>query len=657
MAQISYKQRECDTCGGRLIYLKDEKEYVCAYCGNRYEKTESYDGQYSVRHAALQALSAIAKRNYELAEDNLNDCQKIDPNYPGTTVARMSYCLLHAGMKQAEGDSLASKNYINQAIEQYRKLPPAFSEVECDLEADFYENLDSEDIRSLLISNFGLFKDNARASYIDEMFDPSKVRGNATNALIREISQEDWEAVDALIGAQGEYDVDTFLGELLAKYPSSQQKSINVSAVLSRGVDGDRARETLSNYLLNARDDADIQAAIVSSFANTGISPEGRAVVHVIRQTPSAESSLSIVKAICEVPQRDSDVEVIIDGVLTSGDGATIKSVIELLSTSGSFLTYQVSSFKTLACRTDLSPDAKIEAIRTATRYGLTAKKEQALFGEILELPLPIEEKKELLAALGEDIKAINPTLIDRYLMHSSVDGVGKAEVLETLIKYIPARESLSYSAKRYVTASVDGMEARNKVVMVLGREGLVEQADNLSGMLAGSDQAYGIEATRDLKESGIKVGPMALNDYLTKTLGTNEFSSQTFDELYTPESKTTLEAFVRFVFDAPDAGDKAEHAGKLAKRLMGSFVDFRIKTDTPSGSFEGPLLHAYLLKTADGQKTVNDIAHLLLETARKPNCEMTLNNKTKKFKKFVSSGEVKLSEASAAFCTAMRIA
>ena len=657
MAQISYKQRECDTCGGRLIYQKEEKEYVCTYCGNRYEKTESYDGQYSVRHAALQALSAIAKRNYELAEDNLNDCQKIDPNYPGTIVARMSYCLLHAGMKQAEGDSLTSKNYINQAIEQYRKLPQAFDEIECDLEADFYENLDSEDIRSLLITNFGLFKDSARASYIDEMFDPSKVHGNATNALVREISQEDWEAVDALIGAQGKYDVDAFLGELLAKYPSGQQKSINVATVLSRGVEGDRARETLSNYLLSTQDDAATQASVVSSFAKMGISPEGHAAVHVIKQKPSAEDSLSIVKAVCEIPQRDSDVEVIVDGVLTSADNATIKSVIELLSTSGSYLAYQVSSLKVLACRADLSPDAKIDVIRTATRYGLTAKKEQALLGEVLESPLPIDAKKKLLAALGEDIKAINPTLIDRYLMHSSVDGIGKAEILETLIKYIPARESLSYSAKRYVAASVDSMETRNKVVAVLGREGLVEQADNLSGMLVGADQTYGIEATRDLKESGIKVGPMALNDYLAKALGTSEFSSQAFDELYTPESKATLEVFVKFVFDAPDSGDKAEHAGKLAKGLMGNLTGFRIKTDTPSGSFEGPLFHAYLLKTADGPKTVNDIAHLLLETARKPNCEITLNNKTKKFKKFVSSGEARLSEASAAFCSAMRIA
>ena len=655
MALISYRQRECETCGGPLEYHADKKEYVCKYCGNRYEKTESYDGQFSVRHAALQALSAIARRNCELAEDNLNDCQKIDPAYPGSIIARMSYCLLRAGIAQAEGDGLASANYINQAIDQYRKLPSSFDEIACDTEADFYESIDSEDVRSLLITNFNLMKDETRAQRIDEAFDPSKVHGDATNALVREMRQGDWAAVDALIGAQGRYDVDAFLPLLLDSYPNCEQKARDVSIALARGADGTRMREALSRYVAGASDDVGIRAAVISAFAERGIAPQGEAVANWLASGPDQGEVNTIVSATCTTTLSDDDAEAIVESALAHLDAASIENVIAILAGSESFISYQVSALTSFFTRADQTSDDKVAVYRCVAANGLTNKKKQALFGELLNASVPISEKRLLADVIGTDIGAINPTLIERYLLHSTVDGAGKADLVSELVKHVPARESLAYAAKRYASSGTDSPEAKNKVIAALAREGLIERIDDLGGTLEGDSPGQSVETARGMKEAGVGVGPTALNDYLGKTLGTSEYSGRVFDELYIPQCRISRENFIRFLFDAPDEQGKAERAAKLARALTGTLADLRIKADTPSGSFEGPLLHAYLLKTTDGAPTVNAIGGVLLETARKPNCEVTLNGSTKKFKKFVSSGQVQLSEPAAAFWASMR--
>ena len=81
---ISFKQRVCETCGGDLVLDQARGCYVCMYCGNTYERSESYDGNLSVRNAALQALNSVASLGgsldkWDTVEDNLNDCLKIDP--------------------------------------------------------------------------------------------------------------------------------------------------------------------------------------------------------------------------------------------------------------------------------------------------------------------------------------------------------------------------------------------------------------------------------------------------------------------------------------------------------------------------------------------------------------------------------------------------
>ena len=660
MALVGYKQRECSTCGGHLVYHKDTKEYECTYCGNRYDKTESYDGQFSVRHAAQQVLSALASRNMELVEENLNDCQKIDPSYPGTIIAQLMTRLNEAGVAAREGDSQASNSAISRAIHLYKKLPPSFDEATCEDEADFYENIDSADIRSLLIRNFRMLKDSARVAFVEQSFQAESIHGVAAakDALIDAVSNESWEKIDALLESQAKLDTAYLIESLLSVYPDCDKKIENVGKCLSRGFDKNKARKELSSYLETSRDSFSTKTAIVSAFASKAVAPPGRSVALLLSAKPDDPSCKALLSSLCVMPQNDEDVGDILSGLFNHASSDNIVTALDGLSQSSSFLSFSQETMLAMLLRDDLSLEQKMSCFDAAAKHGMTEKRKQALFGDVLSAPISdMEAKIGLLDQLGQRVSSVNPVASENYLLRSTVDAEGKPLVLQCILKFVSARGSLEYSAKRYLSSSVDPIDVHNNVIMVLVREGLIDTADNLGGMISTGDTAYVVDAAREMKQAGVKMGVTVLSDYLDQTLGTEKYDSSVFLELYSRESRISPELFVRFIFDAPDVDSKSDKAKMLYDALTASLNGYAIKVDTPSGLFEGPVLHAYLLKTTDGVKTVDDIAKILLNTATKPNMEVTLSGKTKKFKKLVQSGDAKLANSAKTFCSSIRLA
>ena len=473
MATVGYQQRVCETCGGTLAYDRAAKEFVCEYCGNRYERTERYDGQFSVRHAALQALHAITRRNTTLAEENINDCQKIDPAYPGSLIARFSYALYQAALKSAEGDQDASKNYIHQALEFYGKLPKPFSEAECDAEADFYENIESADVKALLLNYFSMVHDGERFAYVDERFDPSQVHGDTTSAIAREIDEGDWESVDKLLDSQGTFEPNAMIGRILTRYPASERKVENVHAILRRGLDRERARDVVSSYLASTDDALDVVAAIVTAFANESMSPRGSAVGGFLQSLADGDGA-AVVTALGSASYSDEDLSAIGQALLCNARAGVITHTIEVLKNGDNYLSYNVSDLTYALSRADLSQEEKIALIDVVGRNGLTPKKRQALFGEMLMAAVPVGDKQAILGALAAESHAINPTMVDRYLNHATVDGPGKAEIMTTLIALTPARESLAYAAKRYAANPSDPPEIASPVLGTLASANLI---------------------------------------------------------------------------------------------------------------------------------------------------------------------------------------
>lgn len=488
MAKIGFTQRECASCGGPLEWHKEDNEFVCTYCGNRYERTESYDGSFSVRHSARQVLSAVAARNRKLAEEGINNCQMIDPSYVGTVVARLVFQLFVAGTEQASGDAYASKNAITQAIEQFRRLPVPFDATTCVDEAEFYDTIEDADARSLLITDFKMLKDTGRIAYIEQAFDASAVHDGtvANDALGRASAEGRWEQFDELVSSSADYDADTVFRMLILDHPDTESKVAELVQVADRGLNHQAAREALSAYLAGSDDAPETKIGIVGVMLWRGIAPDGGAVGAFAVAHPEDENARMLIGDYCEAEQIDADVEALLDTLMRQGTAAQIIQTIETLAASDNYLTFGQESMCTLLERGDMQLEDRLSCYETASRCGLTIKRKQSILAALLDVPAGGDgAKAAIVGAIVQDMDALNPTIIEAYLMEGPDAGATKADIVERLLGRTTARASLSYATRRYAESSSDDRETRDRVLSVLARENLVDWSavGNASGI------------------------------------------------------------------------------------------------------------------------------------------------------------------------------
>lgn len=655
---FGYKQRECDTCGGRLVYIAEDKEYECTYCGNRYERTESYDGQFSVRHAAQQALSALASRKIDVVEDNLNECLKIDPSYPGTIIARLAHQLIVATEAQAQGDRAKASNAIAQAVGHYKKLP-VFSPETCDVEADFYEGIESADIRALLQSVFGTLKDEARLKLIKEGFSAEGIHSeNAANDLInRSFAEGDYAQIDAVLKSTAKLDADRLVSLLLEKYPDSEQKLSNLEGVLDRQFDKAKARNLVSAYLTSSSNSVETKAKVIDLFAQKGVCVKGEALGAYLAGGATPDTVSNLIKSLCRQPQIDEDIDYIIGAMFLFAHPDDARQALEDLKRGGSFISFGQDCIMAMLLRTDISVEEKAAFNKVAIDYGMTEKRKQGAFSALLTSNYNPEDKPALLSVLAENISAVNPKTAENYLLSCSVDGDKKPEVVKVLISCVKARESLSYAAKKYVASSSDSLSVHNQIIAILAREGLVDSANNLGGVIASAGSDYALDAAREMKQAGVEMGPTVLSDYLEANLGTPGYSSAMFMEFYSSNSQVTPDLFIRFLFDAPDEEAKSSKVKMLNDCIRGTLDGYRCRVGFAGETFEGSIWHCYLVGNADGERTVNLVSDLLQPYSGKPNAEVLYANSRIKFKRFIQAYRDKIPASSLSKCSSLRLA
>lgn len=476
---FSYKQRECDTCGGTLEFLKDSNEYVCPYCGNRYERQESYDGQFSVRFAATQALQALLDVskdargnliNWHLVETNLNDCQKIDPSYAGSIVANLAASITR--VRFLMDDREAVRTDLAQAKQQYEKLGAPFKSEINDVEADFYDNLESSDIRSLLISVFQTFGDAARVEYVQQGFKATDISSEtvASDLISRSFASGDYEKIDELLQSPAKLEADTLFGRILNEYPDNMHKRDNIAAIVVRGVNQQRGREQLSQYILQSHDSDASKMDITIGCMNRGIIPNGKALARLI----SDDTSLTLLGAVKSDVLADEDTDAVINALLTRVKADVMVRALNTLVENGYYLNFSQQGLLSMLLRNDLDVQAKTEAYQGILALNVPEKRRQSVLAGFIDASAPVQTKIALIDMLAKTVRGINPMSAENYLLNNHADGNDKAKVLETIVRHVTARESLKMSANRYAGTTSDPVQVRNSVVAVLSAQGFL---------------------------------------------------------------------------------------------------------------------------------------------------------------------------------------
>lgn len=481
---FSYKQRECATCGGDLHYDETAKEYVCIYCGNHYEREESYDGQFSPRNAAVQTLSSLLDvnadmGNWDIVQGNLNDCQKVDPNYPGIIVARLAASIKRVQLMMG-GNREAVRTDLAQARADYGRLGPSFDPRVNDVEADFYRNLDSSDVRSLLISVFNVFHDEARVAYISQGFDAGQIHSEqaASDLMNRAFAEHDYARIDELLRSPAKLDADALFARLLAEYPAGDNKQGNVVTVVMRGLDPQHGRDSLSDYVVDSDDPIELKISICMACVARGVIPDGRAISAVIDGVGDSAEAVTLLGTLKGGVLTDEDIETVVESLLGHAGVDVMAKGLGALSSAGYYVGFSQHAVMGMLTRADLGVDEKIKAYRALSGMGMGERRSQGIVAACIGIPATtpeaVEDKAKLLDALAGQVHALNPLSVEDYLMNNGADGEGKARIFAVLLVHVTSFASLGAAAARYPSATSDAPGVRDAVTQVLRGKGLI---------------------------------------------------------------------------------------------------------------------------------------------------------------------------------------
>lgn len=492
---FSYKQRECATCGGTLRYDRSAKVYVCIYCGNRYEREESYDGQFSPRNAAVQTLTSLLDvdadmGNWNIVQTNLNDCQKVDPNYPGIIVARIAASIKRVQLMMGKGRE-AVRTDAAAAQDDYRRLGSPFDPAVNDVEADFYEHLESADVRSLLISVFNTFHDTERVDYISQGFDAEGIHSEqaASDLMSRAFGNRDYAQIDKLLQSPAKLDADALFARILDEYPGEpsdmgERKLGNASTVIMRGMDPQHGRDTLSRYMAGSADPMGLKVRVALACVARGVIPDGKAIAEVIAMQDVSQGNADVITLLGSLKGgalTDDDTAAVVEALLAYADVDTMTKGLNALANDGYYLTFTQDAAMDMLTRSDINVEGKTATYRAMTSIGLSERRRQSIIAAYVEAPVQgpqgpqaLQDKVRIVDMLAAQVNGINPMNVERYLMDNHADGAAKPQVLAALLAHVTSFASLGMAAARYASSPTDGPGVREAVIGVLRQRGLL---------------------------------------------------------------------------------------------------------------------------------------------------------------------------------------
>ncbi|MDZ4169615.1 MAG: hypothetical protein U1E26_08160 [Coriobacteriia bacterium] len=653
---VSYTSLKCDSCGGTLEHNRERRVWVCLYCGGEMVREENYDGQFSIKWVARQALLSVAERDMKVAEAHLVECSKIDPLYVGTTIARLAHSVV--AMSMAHGPE-AQRRLTTQISEYYAALKKTPLTPGSD-EDNFYESLGSSDAYGVLALVFDTVGDEEREKFVVALIDPASVySGSAARDMVGySLSEGNFALVDELVNSPAELDCDFLFGQLLGRYPDSERKPANISRVVS-GIKGTEAAcAVLDDYLLSTSDCLATRLAITRASFGAGIRPGINACLNSLLPLCSLESEAKeVFEMACGGRLTDEDVARVVTHCAASARANFAVLGLEVLKASGQFVSPSQSSIVVVLSRTDLTVNEKTAVLSQLCSSGQPDRFRQSVISVYLREGAPHPDRAALVGYLVGTVDSLNPVFVEDYLMHFTADGESKSVIVDALLSKNVNANTLKRALSNYLAASPDGPDVTQGVIGVFARRGLVSaDIDVVSLVCRANDIARALATIRSMKASGWQPGPRSLDSYLIACAKGTPYAPELSSELYSQDSTISSEAFSTYVLRCVEAdATKPQWVRALAARAGGRAGSINCRIGHLDRVVGCTLLQAYLLTAPDPEPVAQAVLQELDEVGGAAQLAVAVTDasgtKAIKFKKYVAANKTALSAAAIKYC------
>ncbi|MBQ5994379.1 MAG: hypothetical protein IJL63_00815 [Clostridia bacterium] len=648
---INYQTNKCPTCGSSSFnYIKETKMWECVYCGTLIEKHEQPDSLFAINNVVRMVLIDVSYRRFAEAKSNLNECEKIDSKYVGTTIANICYLLnaaLFSNVTQPERANMIAQLKKHYAILTSRGEEPSEEEI------SLYESLDSAEAYGTLILALDTLNAQSRIEALYSFFKPEEVYSMPLNLNLLNymIKHEKYELADRIVSNYENIDSKQALKLLLDSYPDTEQKAENCIKLISQNPLSYDERSVYENYLASSPDSFDTKHRIACAALKTDAYPSVASVMaNLISKTKDSQKVEELFAGILLRKLGDSEVDTIVNYTLRGCSQEVALYILTWLKNSSQFVVFNLPCFIELLENKSFDYEYKRKLIDIALNFNVNDKtKEQFVSHFLNNVSDSFENRKAFLEYLFTLVPSISTASAEKYILTNSLDGEGKPEIVSMIFSLNLNKSFFRETLDKYILSGVDSQSVRDRIVEILSSQGLAVSENTCAGMLVNPSltEQTKLQLLQRLKDGNIRY--LSLLDRYLSGINPQSFSGGVLTALIEMCDRVSFENAAKYLLWIRDEQtSKPVTVQKLVSKCMMPVLSQTCRVQHLNNVIDCSVLQAYILISPDSPEVTCSVLNSVAQ-GTKPGGEIYVSRVGKKFKKYLSSVSASLSPSTRA--------
>lgn len=657
---VSYVARKCTQCAGKLEYIKEKKTWKCLYCGAEIERTEQYDGLFTIKNVVRQVLLDVAYRRLDSAQKNLVECEKIDSRYIGTIIAKIAYQMIMA-ITPGVCPQAEIRNLFSQLKRNYESLQAIDKKVSSDEEA-LYEFFDSADVYATLLLVYDSLNDATRRDYVAGMMNAAEVYAKEPNKnlLSYALKNAKFDLIDGLMANPDNVDPSFALTELLLKYPDNEGKIKNIQGLLKSQTFKSDDKKAFESYIAESNDSLPTKGKLVIFAYAANIKVSLEEITAYIFADADVDTVDAVLRQVCAARLTDEDVYKAIDFAIAAKSAGVAVCVFNVLKETNQYVLMPSKHLIALLSRTDLSAKDKSAVLNKMLEFNVDNKTKDSVINNYLCFNQdPVETRIVITKILLSTVTVVQTNTIESYVLSNNTDGEAKPSVVEQIFALDLNMSFFHDLLTKYMGSSVDEKDVKDKIIAILMGRGLKIDPkgfiDYICHSLTPAEDK--IAFVKKMLLNGIQLRSDTVNTYL-ETITPISFNSELFALIVSTAINISEKALTNYLLLCKDRDSlKMKNFVSLVKQCHRKLPDIHCDAMCAGQKISGNLLPIYILATPDSFDVSKEIADYMIGCKVKLNTDIQPSGLgTVKLKKFISLNKSNLGPVSGQLCSTYKI-
>lgn len=655
---IHFEVRQCSVCGGPLEYSQDKRTWKCPFCGAENVSTKQNSALSSIQNAVKQTILEAAHRRLDSAAQCLIECERQDPRYVGTLIARITYQMISITTPGACDDRTA-RNHYDRMKKNYQQLRG--NGVMRAEERELYDSFEDADVYGVLMLVYDSLKDTARRDHMLGLLDAGAIYSCPTNnsLLAYALKNSMLALADKVLENVNNLDTRFALNEVLAKYPDGIDKTKHIARLMKSGSKVHASSADLERYLSSTGDSLGSKVETVVHAIDSGSEYTLESAMETLIPTADPAQTKAIIAAFCRKKLPDTDVARILEYACSCTNADIAAAMLECLREGKQYVPLTGKHLIAVLSVKELDADGKLRVLANLLQFQADAKSIDAALSHYLCCSTDSPQTQaRVIPVLLERVSTVSANAVQNYILKCAADGASKPEVVEQLFRKGLNIHFFQDLLSKYMTGSPDSVPVRGAIIDFLCGQGLKVSGDTLTQYICQSQDAVSakIEFIRKLLNNGTQPGRNSANAYLDQTEPA-QFSPELLTLLLTPASTFSARSVERYLLCIRDKAEvKFQTFRTIAQRCSESVGSITCLISHGGNSISCNLVQAYILLSGDPVEVTAQIVSWLTQQRLRINAEMMVAGTGMRLRKYVRINSGLLSDTTNAICEQFKV-